>query len=336
MVSARVETVVLDAANLAAHNPRGKKADWRFTYVDQVKTACERRWDGVLVRAWMDASAEGRLADRDRLRSARQAGWLEIAPGDADDLILEFAGDHRAAVVSRDKFKDARRTHPWLEDPDRVWNWTWEKGEVTLAPRRLRPVTDEEVAAARRKKALKAGVMGLSDGQIWICRAPAGRCKQAGLPTTPKRTLNKYYCARCSYAAEEQVYATVPPAPPTLTLVVDGVHRARLDLAADGVVLGRGGPTRPDVADVTAFLDGGAKNDIGRRHLRIDLDDEGRPVVVHQSEAGSSFLNPRFGPDGLPADHRLEPGTRYPLDDDDELVLGAGRVRLLISFEEGN
>lgn len=330
-----VNAVVLDAANIACKNRRGgAPPEWRFARVERVKRACLDTWPGALVRAVIDASAEQRLADRGRSDTAHKEGWLQTAPGDADDLALDIAAHLGAAVVSRDNFMDARRDHPWLErEAERVWSFSIQKDRsVVLRPRRLLPATDEQVAEARRKKARKAGIVTMGEDEVWTCTGPPDKCNYAGQAVPVLRRGGDRLCKFCSYPAVEQVYTPVPKAvAPLLTLLVNGREHGRFPLPPDGLVLGRGGPSRPDVTDLTAGLDGRSAHAISRRHLQIEPDDEGWPVVVHRGSGGDTFLNPRVGADGLPLDNRLAHGERYPLIEGDELWLGEGRVRLIVS-----
>lgn len=259
---------------------------------------------------------------------------METAPGDADDLILDFADRNSAPIVSRDNFVDARRIYPWLDQElDRVWTATWHNGEVVLEPRTLRHVTDEEVEEARQKKEHKAGVVNVADEQ-WLCTSPPGRCQNAGQPTKVHKRGDVRYCRFCSAEAEELHYAPASQAgPPTIALNVDGREINRFLLSSDGLLLGRGASSRPDVTDITAELATQDADQISRRHLLLELDDVGFPVAIHKGTVGVTFLNPRFDSSGLPANNRLARDKRYPLVHSDELVLGSGMIRLVVSTE---
>jgi hypothetical protein len=236
--------------------------------------------------------------------------------------------------VSRDNFYEARRSHPWLEEDGRVWSFSIQKNHsVLLRPRRLSPVSDEQVAEARRKKARKAGVVSVGLDEVWICTAPSKRdCNYAAQPVQVIQIGGRRVCRFCSYPAEERIYT--PAAIPMLVLYVDGQERGRFTLPPEGLVLGRGGPTRPDVTDLASVLDADAASRISRRHLQIGPDDEGWPVVVHQGSQSKTFLNPRVGSDGLPLDNSLYHGEPYPLIEGDTLWLDEGRVRLTVTAEE--
>jgi len=334
---AGVIAVMLDAANIACKKRRNRDQpqQWQFARVERVKAASLKIWPDAQVIAVIDASAEDRLSDRRRSDAAHAAGWLRTASGDADDLLLGEAAKFTAPVVSRDNFYDARRDHPWLEDEGRVWDFSIQKDHsVLLRPRRLQPASDEEVAAARKKKARKAGLVTVGEGEVWLCTAESKQtCIYAGEPTKVHQVAGRAMCRFCDHPAREQVY-TPPATVPVLILSVDGRERARIPLPADGLVLGRGSPDRSEVADVTEGLDDVARKRIGRRHLRIDMDDDGLPVVTHQSERGYTFLNPRRGADGLPLDNGLLFGEPYPLAEGDTLWLDDGRVKLAVTEEE--
>jgi hypothetical protein len=330
-----VIAVVLDAANIAAMNPRdGGDPKWHFARVERVKAACGVNWPGAHVRAVIDASAELRLTDRRRADAAHRDGWLETAPGDADDKVLELAGNLGAPVVSRDNFYDARRNYPWLEEEDRVWSFSIQKDRsVVLRPRPLPPVSDAKIKAARRNKAQKAGLVTVGQDEVWLCTAQSSQvCNYAGQPTQVSQVRGRRMCRFCSNPVREQVYTPAPP--PALVLSVDGQERGRFTVPAEGLVLGRGAPQRPEVTSVTEGLEDAARKRIGRRHLRIELDGDGAPVVVHQSEHGYTFLNPRPGADGLPLDNSLRLGAAYPLIEGDTLWLDEGRIRLTLTEEQ--
>ena len=331
-----VIAVVLDAANIACKNRRnGEPPQWQFARVERVRAASQQTWPGAHVKAVIDASAELRLTDRHRSDAAHAEGWLETASGDADDLVLDMAAKLGAPVVSKDKFYDARRNHPWLEDEARVWIFAIQKDHsVVLKPHRLAPVSDEQVAEARRKKARKAGMVTVGQDEVWLCTAPSKQvCNYAGQPAQVIQTGGRRVCRFCSYPAQEQVY-TPAATMPTLVLRVDGQERARFTLPPEGLVLGRGGPSRPDVTDVAAELDWDAAHRISKRHLRVEPDDEGWPIVMHQGAQSMTFLNPRMGADGLPLDNALYQGEPYPLIEGDTLWLDEGRVRLTVTVEE--
>ena len=273
-----VIAVVLDAANIACKNRRnGEPPQWQFSRVERVRTACVATWPGAHVKAIIDASAELRLTDRWRSDAAHNEGWLDTAPGDADDLVLDMAAKLGAPVVSRDNFYDARRSHPWLEEEERVWSFSIQKDRsVVLRPRRLPPVSNEQVAEARRKKARKAGVVSVGPDEVWLCTAPSKRdCNYAGQAVQVIQMGDRRVCRFCSYPAQEQIYT--PATIPTLVLYVDGQERGRFTLPAEGLVLGRGGPARPDVTNLISGLDAAAASRISRRHLQIEPDDEGWP-----------------------------------------------------------
>lgn len=192
-----VIAVVLDAANIACKNRRnGEPPQWQFSRVERVRAACLTTWPGAHVRAVIDASAEHRLTDRHRSEAAHAEGWLYTASGDADDRVLEMAAKLGAPVVSKDNFYDARRNYPWLEDEERVWTFGIQKDRsVVLRPRRLLPVSDEQVAEARRKKARKAGVVSVGVDEVWLCAAPSEQeCKYAGQPVQVTEARGRRVC----------------------------------------------------------------------------------------------------------------------------------------------
>lgn len=332
-------TVVLDASNLAF---RKATRDFDFGRVLEVRDRWVARNPGAVVHAVLDASTLRKMVDRRPVDEARRERWLDLATGDADDRILDLAYRHGAAIVSHDNFKDARSEHPWLQGcSDRVFSVRRVKGAVHLWPRQLKILTTEEIDRARADKARKAGIRLGEDDRTWRCSASpgpgscayAGQVIPPGLVTQPRP--NGPAMCRCGYPAQEVLLEA--PAPPLAGAEVAVMHGSLLQeavpLAADPVLFGRGGPKRPHVRDVAAGL--ADETEISKKHVELFLDDDGHPVAIHRAEYNTTFLNPSFDEDGLPADNRMLLDVEYQVIDSDVLVLGSGQVTLVVSAPGG-
>jgi hypothetical protein len=332
-----VITVVLDAANIAFTNAGRDGASYRFCRVEQVRDAWMAQHPRGVVRAVTDASALRRMPDEHLARRAKVDGWLDIAPGDADDVILDLAERYGAMVVSNDNFAYARDDHPWLQGcADRVFSASWRGGTLLLQPRLLKVATAEDIARARREKATKAGIRHDLGDRVWRCTARMGECSHAGevVPHSRLRHRGRQAFCVCGSRAEER-HADLPhllvTGPPQLTVLHhDRVHHV-VPIDAGRVVLGRGGRSRPHVHDITAGLKGAAATEISREHLEVLLDDDRNLIVRHLALKNATFLNPRLGADGLPMDNRLEDGAEYLIGEGDTLWLGPGVITLIVT-----
>lgn len=328
-------TVVLDAANIA-FTKKGLHPQYHFRRVDEVRQVWLERIPTSRVHAVIDASAYRRMADQSRARLAMEHGWLETAPGDADDRILELADRYGAAIVSNDKFEYARDDYPWLQGcTDRVFSASWRKGELLLQPRLLRIATPEEIACARREKATKAGIRHDLGDRTWRCKAPPELCEHSG-QLVPHSLLRErqdgWYCV-CQYSAQEQ-YADLTPValagPSALAVLHADRFQHEVAVGPHPLVIGRGGQSRPHVHDVTVGLPRDQAAEVSREHLEIFLDDDSNPIVRHLAQNNATFLNPRLGIDGLPLNNRLADHAEYLVSEADSLLLGPGTVTLVI------
>lgn len=206
-------SVLLDASNIAFTMAGGART-WRFERVEQVREAWLRKAPNDRVHAVIDAGVLRGLSDRSRAARAEKDGWLEVAHGDADDVILREADRYAAAIVSRDKFVQARRDYPWLQGcQDRIW-WIYTlHGRLSLRHRPLEVAGEDAIDAAIRKKAAKAG-LAVGDDREWRCAAPTGRCDHAGGSITSemvRRAGDTWYCRYCQYPAREVLAAAPEP-----------------------------------------------------------------------------------------------------------------------------
>ncbi|MFJ7194827.1 MULTISPECIES: hypothetical protein [unclassified Streptomyces] len=330
-----VPGVIIDASNVAAT----RKRPWPFSRVVEVRDAWLREHPGTTVIAVLDATVRPFLDEQHLVRQAEREQWLEVHQGDADDRILALAARFGAAIVSSDNFRFARREHTWLQgNNSRVWSARRVHGRVLLSPRHLGIATDEEIERDRLHKLDKAGLLREDAEERFRCTDPAGTCLRRGtvlLPRQVNKDGNRWFCRSCGYEAVEVVEPPVPEgldAGPVLVTVQHGYTvRATVAVGPQGLTLGRASRSRPGTTDVTEGLGADRAAEISRAHLRIFLDDDGRPLAEHLPENNASFLNPELDFGGLPRTARLAAGTPYALEDGDELHLGPGTVRLRIS-----
>ncbi|WP_326670314.1 MULTISPECIES: hypothetical protein [unclassified Streptomyces] len=331
-----VPGVIIDASNVAAT----RKRPWPFSRVVGVRDAWLSKYPGAQAIAVLDATVRPFLDEQHLVRQAEREQWLEVHQGDADDRILALAAQFGAAVVSSDNFRFARREHAWLQgNNSRVWSVRRVEGKVIFSLRHLGIATDAEIERDRLHKLDKAGLLREDAEERFRCTDPAGSCLRRGvvlLPRQVNKDANRWYCRSCGYEAVEVVVE--PPLPdvleagPVLVTVQHGYTVTRtVPVPAEGLTLGRASRSRPGTTDVTEGLDADRAAGISRSHLRIFLDDDGRPIAEHLPENNASFLNPELGFDGVPRTSRLAAATPYALEDGDELHLGPGTVRLRIS-----
>ncbi|MGW4541671.1 NYN domain-containing protein [Streptomyces chartreusis] len=331
--------VIIDASNVAAT----RKRPWPFSRVVDVREAWLRDHPGTDAVAVLDASVRPVLDDQHLVEQAERAHWLEVHQGDADDRILALADQFDAAIVSSDNFRYARREHPWLQgNGSRVWSVRRMRGQIMFSPRQLGVASDEEIERDRQKKLSKAGLLSRDAEERFRCTsAPAG-CLRGGevlLPRQVNKDGARWYCLSCGYEAVELI--AEPPltggpddGPVHVTVQHGYTVRRTITVPADGLSLGRASRSRPGGTDVTEGLGRDAADEISRTHLRIFLDDDGKPLVEHVPEqhVNVSFLNPELDFEGRPRSGRLATALPYALEDGDELHLGPGTVRLRIRF----
>jgi hypothetical protein len=102
-----------------------------------------------------DNSLEGVLEDPRELRRLRASRGITSRPV-ADPEILALARDHNWHVLSRDRYIDQRRDHPWIPDvPERFHQWLFDGQDVTIVSADIRNHTEQEVSAAIEGKQLK-------------------------------------------------------------------------------------------------------------------------------------------------------------------------------------
>lgn len=331
--------VIIDASNVAATS----QTPWPFSRVVDVREAWLRRHPGADAIAVLDASVRPHLDDQKLVEQAERARWLQVHQGDADDRILSLADQYDAAIVSDDNFRYARREHPWLQgNSSRVWSVRRMRGEVILTVRHLGVATDEEIERDRLKKLRKAGLLHPGSDKRFRHASETSGCVHADEELQPRHVHkqgDRWYCRLCYFDVNE-ILAEPPAAPapgtgPVRVTVLHG-HRTRdtLSVPPGGLTLGRPSRSHPEVTVVTAGLDEKQARDVSRVHVRIFLDDDGKPMVEHlpEPDQNASFLNPELDFRGRPKSSRLATRTPYALEDGDELCLGPGTVRLRIGF----
>ncbi|MGW2045369.1 NYN domain-containing protein [Streptomyces sp. NPDC001858] len=331
--------VIIDASNVAATS----QTPWPFSRVVEVREAWLRRHPGADVIAVLDATVRPHLDDQKLVEQAERARWLQVYQGDADDRILALADQYDAAIVSDDNFRYARREHAWLQgNSSRVFSVRRMRGEVILSLRHLGVATDQEIERDRLKKLRKAGLLHPDSEKRFRHASGGSGCVHADDELRPRHVHKqgtRWYCRLCYFDVTETVAeAPLTPGPgagPVRVTVLHG-HRTRESLAVppEGMTLGRPSRGRPEVTVVTTGLDEQQVRQISRAHVRIFLDDDGKPLVEHIPDPcqNASFLNPELDFRGRPQSSRLATGTPYALEDGDELCLGPGTVRLRIGF----
>ncbi|MFD7867416.1 hypothetical protein [Streptomyces sp. NPDC059783] len=328
--------VIIDASNIA----HGRGGTVSFARVVDVREAWLREHPGSYPYAVLDGAVRGRLEDRALADRAGREHWLELHQGDADDRILSLAAQYGAAVISEDNFRFARREHTWLQgNTDRIWSARRVRGRVVFSRRSLSVATDEEIDADRARKRGKAGLRDPDSELRFRHVEEPSPCRRSGSVLTPPQVYasgDRLYCHSCDQPAEETVAeAPVPETPDgrTVITVMHGYAVLRtVDVPGDdGLVIGRASRSRPGTTDVTDGLGPEARGEISREHVRIFLDDDGRPMAEHLTDNNASFLNPVLDRYGRPSTARLATRTPYGLEPGDELVLGTGSVRLRIS-----
>lgn len=331
--------MIIDASNVAAT----RKRPWPFSRVVDVREAWLRKYPGIDAVAVLDASVRPVLGNQHLVEQAERAHWLEVHQGDADDRILALAEQFHAVIVSGDNFHYARREHSWLQGNDsRVLSVRRVRGHVTFSRRRLGVSGDEEIERDRRKKLTKAGLLRRDAEERFRCTSTPSRCRHSGevlLPRQVNRDRAHWYCLSCGFEAVEII--AEPPLPdgldtsPVHVTVQHGYKvRRTITVPVGGLTLGRSSRGNPGVTDVTEGLGRDDADEISRTHLRIFLDDDGKPVAEHVPGKchNASFLNPELDFAGRPRSRRLETAKPYALEDGDELYLGPGMVRLRIGF----
>ncbi|WP_392670972.1 hypothetical protein [Streptomyces sp. LN785] len=331
-----VPGVIIDASNVA----HGRARTVSFARVVDVREAWLRENPGSEPYAVLDGSVRGRLQDRSLAERALREHWLEYHQGDADDRILTLAVQFGADIISDDNFRFARREHTWLQgSTDRVWSARRIHGRVVFSRRSLGVATEEEIDADWVNKRGKSGTLDPESEQRFRHVDEPSPCRRSGAvlgPTQVYAAGDRLFCRSCDQPAEEIVAA--PPLlgateGPAEVTVLHGYTVLRTVRVApdDGIVIGRASRSRPSTTDVTAGLGPDASGEISREHVRIFLDDDGKPMAEHLTDNNASFLNPELDLRGRPCTARLATRTPYALEPGDELVLGTGTVRLRIT-----
>jgi hypothetical protein len=161
------------------------------------------------ITAIADASLLHHIDDPVALRAAIASGEIVVAPGDADDLILERAFALDALVVTRDNFLGKRRTYPDIQnDHTRFFAPRAHSGKIRFVARHMRVFTDDEIREAERKdlkKAKRADSEQLR--KRYLCTSHPSTCPYGGQELPPHEPPvfrgGQPYCSRCDSVAEE-------------------------------------------------------------------------------------------------------------------------------------
>ncbi|GAB3450204.1 hypothetical protein GCM10027570_25170 [Streptomonospora sediminis] len=262
----------------------------------------------------------GCMSDSERrvLLRWRDQGLLDEQP-EADSRILELAETTGLPVISRDRFRGHRDTHPWIDGTvDRFLEWVRDGGTV-----RLRPVAMGTVGSWRQSLYAEKDLMngrGLLErssrkprldilDRLWRC--PRNPCPFIGegrpgqqLPQVVKGQV------RCPFHGD--VLADAGPRPPFVQVKVrvNGTVCERFILLKDDSVnIGRS-PDTPGYS-LAEWAPDHVLGRLSRSHCRLSFD--GRCLTVTDTSANGTAVVSRKR-DGSPAgERRLSRGDRADL-----------------------
>lgn len=271
-------------------------------------------------------------ADRHTLARWREGGLIDVT-GDADSRILELAAMTGLQVISRDRYRDHRTEHPWLQGNTRQFlePRLEPDGRLMIRPVDLGVVSEWQVSqheeqALLKKQGLLAGP-GRSPLREVLDRS--WRCpeKICGLYTASRGggaflPRIRHGRATCEIHGRELLDDGPRPAAAQVKVLVDGNCVARFTLAGGtSTVVGRS-PT--DGISLASWLDDREKHLISRIHLVLTFRD-GRLLVRDQSTNGTRLTI--AGKGGTEQTITLVPGRDYPLGLGD-LVSCSARIAL--------
>jgi hypothetical protein len=163
----------------------------------------------AIVLAIADASLLRVIDDSASLRQAVDAGEIRIAPGDADDLILEDAYELDAAVVTTDNYVGKRDAYPQIQDDhERFFAPRFQSGRIRFICRHMSRFGEDEIREAQRKDLKKAKSAESEDlRKTYRCTSDTAACPYGGhvLPPyePPQFRDGRALCSRCGAPAEE-------------------------------------------------------------------------------------------------------------------------------------
>lgn len=227
-------------------------------------------------------------ADLARAQRMRADGELQVVPvRRADDVLLDWAQQHGACVLSDDGFRDKRRDGrpAWLWNPERFFAWEVHEGVVRIVPRPSRGTRSFDISRAIEQKAIRAAGITKAHRHVlsrrWACTSSVPCVTRQMTPEflqVPPAIHDGVPCCPGCGAPLQDRGERLPEA--ELKVAVDGETRARFTLRQGrSLVFGR--LTLPDTAAFAALAGEGAFDGVGRRHveLRREVDDVyARPV----------------------------------------------------------
>lgn len=231
------------------------------------------KWLGVA-----DANLRFLLDRGDRAQFAAwvRAGVVEESASDADERLLELAGDLGAALLSNDVFKGHRRRHPWIQGNTRDFvGWQPTGAGDLLSIRNMGVRSDSTISAAQEDDLLKErrlrghpSVLGSSyrcDTQSCLYHQFSPDQLQT-LPAVSKD--GRIVCPGC--AAELVVLGERPAATELKLSSVDQSMEVRWLLEEERtVILGRGVGVD---ADLSPLIKKERRELVSRRHLELTVD----------------------------------------------------------------
>lgn len=332
---------LIDVANVCFDGqlpPTGRRQSPSWERVTTLTSAWERAHPGVPVTYIADLSLKHllRIRGREWARMRDDLGVVEARV--ADEAILARAAlDSGLAILSRDKFIDHRRTHPWIEQqPERFLAWSMSGPNVTFVGNDIVAVDSRLVSREFEAKDLKAhGLDAKKHRQLlttrWRCTAPT--CVYARLwadqllvwPTVNE--LGEATCPGCreplvalDRSVVRQVVIEAPSGAPG-GLPDGSAILGRIPLRVGvPVTLGRG--SVPSGVDLRTVIRGheALLSTVSRQHLFVRPGEHGITVTDLHSTNGTRIALFSEGQHQPPK--RLEPDVETALGARDWLSLG--------------
>jgi hypothetical protein len=221
-------------------------------------------------------------ADLARAQHMQAIGELLVVPGRrADDVLLDYAQQHAACVLSDDGFRDKRRDGrpAWLWNPDRFFVWEIHDSAVRIVPRPSRYTRSYDISRAIEQKAIRAAGITKAHRHVlsrrWACTSDVP-CITRQMTPEVLQVLPVIHdglpcCPGCGAPLRDRG-ERVPEA--EFKVAVDDETQARFTLR-QGRPLTFGRLALPDTAALAALASEGAFDGVSRRHveLRREADD---------------------------------------------------------------
>lgn len=229
------------------------------------------RPDGRTVRAWAGQ------------------GHVELL-GDADERLLELAELTGLSVISRDRYRDHRDLHPWLQGNTTQFlePFVDNKGRMVVRSVNLGRLGDTEMSGYAEKALLKKqGLLSRGDvlDRTWRCPVPSCTLYDASrgrFVLLPRIIAGEPTCEiHSKVLADEGPRQSVVP----MKLVVDGrcAHRFVVQ-AGNDVVVGR------EFVEVFAGVDAAEAAKVSRNHLALSY--EGGKLTVRDASTHGTAIVP--------------------------------------------